>query len=286
MVPEFSCFLLPFLKYVSDGQVHSSDDCVHGVARLLNLSSTDMLEKVKSGSRSKVTDRTQWAKTYLEWAGLVTTVKRGYYAITNEGISLLQMNPTIVDKAFLMANYPSFVKNSAARRTGSENKDADKKSSLIMTDKVKSDHTDKEKMLEFLRSLSPANMAKVLVRVLQVNGYYCKESSFKVSNDSIRAKIYLDKLEIVPAYLYMSLGESKVSRIQMGNLIQLMYDDSCNCSVILTLSGFEEEAFRFNAPAVNIVKIDGNQLATLIIDSGICTDSKTVLEFHPENILL
>ena len=72
----------------------------------------------------------------------------------------------------------------------------------------------------------------------------------------------------------------------MGNLIQLMYDDSCNCSVILTLSGFEEEAFRFNAPAVNIVKIDGNQLATLIIDSGICTDSKTILEFHPENILL
>ena len=264
MVPEFSCFLLPFLKYVSDRQVHSSDDCVHGVARLLNLSPSDMLEKVKSGSRSKVTDRTQWAKTYLEWAGLVTTVKRGYYAITNEGVALLQMNPTVVDKAFLMVNYPSFVKNSTSGRTGGKNKDADKKSSLIMTDKVKGDLTDREKMLNFLRSLSPADMAKVLVR----------------------AKIYLDKLEIVPAYLYMSLGESKVSRIQMGNLIQLMYDDSCNCSVILTLSGFEEEAFRFNAPAVNIVKIDGNQLATLIIDSGICTDSKTVLEFHPENILL
>jgi restriction system protein len=266
--------------------VHSSDDCVHGVARLLNLSPADMLEKVKSGSRSKVTDRTQWAKTYLEWAGLVTTVKRGYYAITNEGVSLLQMNPTVVDKAFLMANYPSFVKNSTARRTGSENKDADKKSSLIMTDNVKSSLTDKDKMLDFLRSLSPANMAKVLVRVLQLNGYYCKESSFRVLNDSIRAKIYLDKLEIVPAYLYMSLGESKVSRIQMGNLIQLMYDDSCSYSVILTLSGFEEEAFRFNAPAVNIVKIDGNQLATLIIDSGMCTDSKTIVEFHPENILL
>ena len=286
MVPEFSCFLLPFLKYVSDRQVHSSDDCVHGVARLLNLSPADMQEKVKSGSRSKATDRTQWAKTYLEWAGLVTTVKRGYYAITDEGVSLLQRNPTNVDKAFLMANYPSFVENSTSRGTEGKNKGVVKKPALKVADKVKSNLTDKDRALSFLRSISPANVLKVLVAVLQASGYRCKETSLKVLDSSIQGKIYLDKLEIIPAYLYMSLSESRVKRTMMGNLIQLMYDESCNCSIVISLNGFEEEALRFNAPSVNIVKFDGDQLAGLIVECGIGVESKTTVEFNPEKILL
>lgn len=286
MVPEFSCFLLPFLKYVSDRQVHSSDDCVHGVAGLLNLSPADMLEKVKSGSRSKATDRTQWAKTYLEWAGLVTTVKRGYYAITDEGVSLLQRNPANIDKTFLMANYPSFVTNSTAERTRGKNKDSVKTESLITAGKTKSNLSDEDRTLVFLRTLSPVQMLKVLVSVLQANGYHCKEASFKVVDGSIRGKIYLDKLEIIPAYLYMSLSESRVKRTMMGNLIQLMYDESCNCSIVLALNGFDEDALRFNAPSVNIVKFDGEHLAKLIVDSGIGVATKTTVEFHPENILL
>ena len=65
-----------------------------------------------------------------------------------------------------------------------------------------------------------------------------------------------------------------------------MYDESCNCSIVIALNGFDEDALRFNAPSVNIVKFDGECLAKLIVDSGIGVATKTTVEFHPENILL
>ena len=110
MVPEFYYFMLPFLKYLSDGKTHSLDECVNGVSEILNLTEEDKSELVKSGTKPKYNDRTQWSKTYLQWAGLVKTVKRGHYAITEKGLKLLQKDINVITRDFLHNEFHQWVK--------------------------------------------------------------------------------------------------------------------------------------------------------------------------------
>ena len=116
MVPKFEYFILPYLKFLSDGNPHTLKELADHIADVLNLSMEDREERTKRGSFTKLYDRTQWSGTYLRKALLTESIGRGKYIITKRGLDLLATNPSYIDRA-LLSQYPEFVDFSKKRNS-------------------------------------------------------------------------------------------------------------------------------------------------------------------------
>ena len=78
-VPGFQSFMLPLMRALDDGAEHSISELRERIAREMGLTEQDRAELLPSGKQAIFDNRLGWAKTYLEKAGLLTTVKRGVY---------------------------------------------------------------------------------------------------------------------------------------------------------------------------------------------------------------
>lgn len=94
MVPIFTKFFYPVLKFLESGTVQNLKSAVLYVSDYFNLSDEDCQEKIKSGRATKVYDRVQWTMTYLKAAGLIISPKRGRYVITSKDKEVLNSDVT------------------------------------------------------------------------------------------------------------------------------------------------------------------------------------------------
>lgn len=278
MVPEFFYFMLPFLKYLSDGKTHSLDECVNGVSEILNLTEEDKSELVKSGTKPKYNDRTQWSKTYLQWAGLVKTVKRGHYAITDKGIELLQKDVKVITRDFLAENYPEFVENSTREKKPKVVKAKDSISETVPEMQVSflvKKNNNGAINGSLLEGKSPAAIKTIVAKSLRALGYYIDNELLYIDKDAISGCAYVDRLHIVPIFIYISLPASEVSRNDIGKILPMMYEKSCSNALFITMGTFSPEAKRFTAPSTNIVKVDINEFVQILLDNNVGVKSVT-----------
>lgn len=105
MVPIFSKFFYPVLKFLSDDRIQNLKAAVSYVSDFFNLSEEDCQEKTKSGRTTKVYDRVQWATTYLRNAGLISSPARGRYLITPKGHEVLASGTTELSQEASLRNF-------------------------------------------------------------------------------------------------------------------------------------------------------------------------------------
>ena len=84
-VPKFFEFFEVFLKSLKDGELHTAKEVRAKVAEDMHLSDADLTELLPSGRQTTFGNRVNWARTYLNKAGLIETPVRGRYRITEEG---------------------------------------------------------------------------------------------------------------------------------------------------------------------------------------------------------
>ncbi|MBQ9691224.1 MAG: hypothetical protein IJV62_03875, partial [Eggerthellaceae bacterium] len=84
-VPKFDELFEPFLAALNDNNEHSASEMKELVSKRINISNEDRNETMPSGKQTRFDSNIGWAKTYLEKAGLMQTVKRGVYKITPLG---------------------------------------------------------------------------------------------------------------------------------------------------------------------------------------------------------
>ena len=84
MIPNYQECMLPFLQLLGDNQIHTSKECVERLSIILNLTEEEKSELLPSGKQTTISNRTSWARFYLEKAGLVKVVSRGKYQITEQ----------------------------------------------------------------------------------------------------------------------------------------------------------------------------------------------------------
>ena len=98
MIPEVKECMFPLLQYMSDKEIHSAEECREYISRVFNLSNDD-----KALLKSK--DRVGWAKWSLEDIGMLKTVSRGNYRITENGLKFLQATPPTKERPFREYGY-------------------------------------------------------------------------------------------------------------------------------------------------------------------------------------
>lgn len=104
-VPDFQSFMLPLLKLTSDGSECTLADAIDKLGKELQLSEEDRRELLPSGRQPRLNNRVGWAVTYLRKAGLLATVKRGSFRLTERGRLVLADGPSRIDLKFLQSRF-------------------------------------------------------------------------------------------------------------------------------------------------------------------------------------
>ena len=94
-IPKFYEFFGSFLRAIQDGETHKSKEVQAFIADEMHLSESDLQEMLPSGRQSTFGNRVNWARTYLDKAGLIETPNRGQYRITDVGKAALNSGDTI-----------------------------------------------------------------------------------------------------------------------------------------------------------------------------------------------
>jgi restriction system protein len=112
---------------VSDGQQHTRAELIEQLAQEFQLSNEDRTQLLRSGG-TRFGNTIDWATIYLRKAGLLQSVGRGRYQLTDRGRSVLASPPAAIDIAFLESRFPEFAE---FRITRSRREEADEESPAV-----------------------------------------------------------------------------------------------------------------------------------------------------------
>lgn len=98
MIPKTKECMLPLLQYLSDKEIHSAEECRVYISKVFNLSNEEK-------AILKSTDKVGWAKHRLRIIGLLETVSRGNYRITEDGLNFLQTTLPTKERPFKEYGY-------------------------------------------------------------------------------------------------------------------------------------------------------------------------------------
>lgn len=105
MIPKYTECMLPLLQYMSDNKIHSLKECVEIMSKVFHLSNEEQRQLLPSGKTAVIHHRTGWAKWHLEKIGMIKTVSRGKYMITEDGLIFLQKTAPLKVRPFKEYGY-------------------------------------------------------------------------------------------------------------------------------------------------------------------------------------
>ena len=107
-VPHFQSLMKPVLEAHSDGAATRISEVRARVAASEALTPGDLREMLPSGQQSVFANRVAWAVLHMARAGLLESVGRGVYRLTEKGGELLVQAPARIDMKTLHA-IPAYV---------------------------------------------------------------------------------------------------------------------------------------------------------------------------------
>lgn len=289
MIPGFQLFMLPILMLLSDKKEHSLKQIIETLANDFKLTEEEKSEMLPSGTQEVFKNRVGWATTYLKKAGLISSPKRAFFVITEEGMTALKLNPEKIDIAFLK-NYPSFrefqksshiVKPPAGEPT--ENNQSTPEEDLESAyGSLRSALA--EELLEKVLSLSPQFFEKLVIDLLVAMGYGgsitdAGKAVGKSGDEGIDGIIKEDKLGLDIIYIQAKRWKpgTVVGRPEIQKFVGALAGQGAKKGIFITTSQFSKDAVDYNPKnETKIVLIDGEKLSQLMIDYNIgCSVERT-----------
>lgn len=284
-VPIIDEIMLPLLKAAADGPL-TNKLATERVSEMLGLTPDQRAALMPRGS-TYISDRVSWSRTYLGQAGLLRTVERGVFEITDRGREVLASKPERIDSAFLK-RFPEFVdfwyrsrKEGAANAPGRPVDSDVPSSELTPTDQIERalqeiDAALREALLARIRTASPVFFERLVVDLLVAMGYGEPEDGKhlgKPGDGGVDGVINLDKLGLDKVYIQAKryAAGNTIGRPDIQSFFGALEMYGTTRGVFVTTSAFSAEARAFadSVKSKNIVLIDGEQLATLLIQHDV-----------------
>lgn len=302
MVPIFTKFFYPVLKFPEDGTVQNLKTTVQYVADHFHLSDEDRQEKIKSGRATKVYDRVQWTMTYLRAAGLIISPKRGRYLITPKGKEILSSGISELNQKDLCEISPEFEAflhgkklNAASNEEAATVAPALSPTETIDDIIAQMNASLASELLEQIKNQSPAFFEQLVLDLLVKMGYGGNREDAamvtKISHDGgIDGIIKEDRLGLDMIYIQAKRWENTVQKPEIQKFRGALSERGATKGIFITTSDFSAGA-KESARNAKIVLIDGTELCRLMIEFGVGVSIKTVYEikrldtdyFNPES---
>jgi restriction system protein len=290
-IPDYQSLMRPVLVVLSDGKERHLRDVRSLVASALQLSDADLAQMIPSGRQSMFANRTNWAHVYLKQAGLLQTVRRGVYQITDRGRQALGERTESINNEYLR-RYPEFLAFIDRIYTpGSGDETASEATAAPASSGAASQTPDEQaregyrrarsgvaaELLDRMRRVSPAFFEQLVVDLLVAMDYGGSHADAaavigRSGDGGIDGIIKEDKLGLENIYVQAKRWKegSTVGRPDIQQFAGALQGQKARKGVFMTTSSFSREAREYaHAVQATIVLIDGQQMADLMLDHGV-----------------
>lgn len=284
-VPEFQGFMLPILNLFSDGNKHTTKECMETVIKYFNLSDEDVKLTVPSGKQTLVANRVYWSLTYLKKSLLLQTIERGIYKITSRGKELLDTSPVRIDKK-LLSKYEEYRIFSNQEKGVETNNLESNDNTLEITpeenidliyNKIKSQLSDD--LLEIILDKDPYYFERLVMDVLTKMGYGDINDNQnmvtkKSGDEGIDGIINQDKLGLDKIYVQAKRWNNVVRRPELQKFVGALSTKKSNKGIFITTSDFTKDAREYVTNlSQTIILINGKDLTKLMIEYNVGVQS-------------
>jgi len=277
-IPDFQSLMLPLLRIAGDGQEHSVGECQDALAEQFGLSEEEVRELLPSGRQTRFRNRIGWALTHLRKAGLLESTGRGKFRITERGLETLRENPSHLDMKYL-ARFPEYREFRGLGENEGTGEELLHEESLPPEERLEAAYRDltrelAQELLERVKSCSPEFFERLVLQLLVRMGYggSVQDAAQRVGrtgDGGIDGIIKQDKLGLdvlcVQAKRWQGTVGVDVVRQFAGSLL----DRKARRGVLITTSSFTSDAREYAERVGNIVLVDGEKLAELMIEHDV-----------------
>ena len=278
-VPKYNEFFPSIIRCLSDGNIHSFKELTEYCANEFKLSDIDKSEIVSSG-KNTLYDRVGWAKTYLKKAGLITSPKRKYFCLTEEGHKAFQNGADNVTLAYLnqFDSFTEFTKKIKTNNTPLKSLPVPKTDSpQEQIENAINELNDElsDDLMEEITKISPYEFERLVVKLLIAMGYGTMEENkdavtSKSGDEGIDGIVSADKFGFDSIYIQAKQWkpDSVVSRPEIQKFLGALAGQGATKGIFITTAQFSKEAINFAAKQLHskIVLVNGKQLTKLMID--------------------
>lgn len=292
-IPDFASITLPMLEELADGKDHPVRELRDALATRFKLSDEERAQLIPSGKQRLFDNRVGWAKTYMDKAGLVTTVRRGVYSITPLGKQILGTKPKRVDVSFLQQfeSFRNFTSGGTEPEDALGSKDMGATESALSTPQERLAAAYRairagleQELLEAVSKASPSFFETVVVELLVKMGYGGSRQDAgralgRSGDGGIDGMIKEDHLGLDAIYVQAKRWKNTVGRPEIQAFAGSIEGERARKGVFLTTATFSKEAIEYVARIEKkIVLIDGQRLASLTVDFGVGVTTVDTLE--------
>ena len=295
MIPDYQTLMKPVLLCVEKGERKVSE-VVETLADQFSLTEEERLELLPSGRQTTISNRVNWAKTYLAKAGLVKVTRRAHFVITPRGTEALSDPTVVINKSFLK-QFEEFEEFRTRKRDkeqqviGQDEKELDQNATEGTPDELldqahtKINEALESELLERVREVEPTFFELMILNLLTAMGYggtregsatplggsgdngvdgVINQDALGVDQIYIQAKRYAEGNIVGPSPIRDFFGSLNLKKAQKG--------------IFITTSTFSKLA-KETAQGLGsrIVLIDGVALAKLMLKYDIgCRNERTL----------
>ena len=288
MIPTYQDCMLPLLRLLKDKGTLSLTDCTKILSDGFNLSSQERNELLPSKKQTVIKNRVGWAKFYLDKAGLLNVVSRGYYSISEKGEQLLNANPKELTTEDLM-NIPEFKdfirNNTEAEKSLTKNCHNNEVSAKTPEEIIDENynyitHNLVDEILELVLQQNSDFFERLVMDLLVQMGYGDGKVTRRSRDGGIDGIIDEDKLGLEKIYIQAKRWQlgNNVGRSDVETFVGAIDRQRGSKGVFITTSDFTKEAYEHSSTHINLVKINGSKLAELMIQYNIGVTIKNVYE--------
>jgi restriction system protein len=284
--PDYQTLMRPVLE-ICNNQAKNTSGVVDELVGVFNLTQED-IEKLLPGGGVEIRNRTQWAFKYLHVAKLLDKPQRGFYQTSERGKRILEENKERVDISVLnqfeeFSSWRQGTRNEVTQEQVAQNETPDERlrnAYMALNTETKND------ILKKLLECSPSFFEKLVLNILVAMGYggsseEVGEHTGKSGDGGIDGIINQDKLGLDKIYIQAKRWEANVGEPVLRNFVGSLTSRGAQKGIIFTTSNFSREAINYcDTVPQNIVLIDGNKLAELMMEFNVGVDTTENYKRH------
>lgn len=278
-IPKHNELFGLFLEALADGKERALKDITDYCATSLNLSKSELNEKLPSGAYT-FKDRVGWARTYLKKAHLIISPSQAVFQITELGLKAIKEKGRNVDIKYLR-QFPDFESFVNPKKTTVNNRDVIENHTPQETmdyEYNKLTMTLADSLMTKIMGKNPEFFESLVMDLLEKMGYGKdiadpSELTSKTRDNGIDGIIRQDKLGFDKIYVQakrwaknQTVGSQDIQQF-MGALI----GKGASKGLFITTSSFSKPAIEYveKNMTANIVLIDGEELTRLMIENDL-----------------
>lgn len=278
-VPTYDRFIEPLLRYlVAHPEGVLARDAHEAAASALGLTEGDRAELLPSGVQTVYKNRAGWAHDRLKRHGYSTSLKRGFWRLTEEGHEFARAHPAPLAAAVverLAADRHDVRLRQPDHGQASEPVGPSAPETASPDDRLESalselKQTVAAELLEMLAQVSPQYFETIVLDLLHRMGYGTSREDLQrvggAGDGGIDGVISLDRLGLEKVYVQAKRWQGSVGRPEIQGFYGALAGQRSDKGVFITTSAFTQQAKDFAKSVERVVLVDGEKLASLMME--------------------